>query len=240
MATFVLVHGSFQASWCWREVVPRLERRGHRAVTLDLPGHGTDRTPVDQVTSEDYVDAIVRVVRTLDERPVLVGHSLGTPIAGVAEADPDSVAALVFVAGLLPRNGSSLLDGVGEFDPAYLAHAIWADDRRSVRIAPDGVREFLYSDVSSDVVDGIIPLMTAEPIAPYEMTFTTTEQNFGRAPRHYVETRRDRVVTPAIQRSIQARMAFTSVRSLDTGHSPFFSMPDELVACLEAVGVETS
>ena len=240
MATFVLVHGSFQASWCWREVAPRLERRGHRAVTLDLPGHGADFTPVEQVTAEDYVDAIARVVRTLGVRPVLVGHSMGTPIAGVAEANPDSVAALVFVAGLLPRNGSSLLDVVGEFDPAYLAHAIWADDRRSVRIAPDGVRAFLYSDVPADVVNGIIPLTTAEPVAPYETTFTATKERFGRVPRYYVETRRDRVVLPAIQRSIQARMAFTSVFSLDTGHSPFFSMPDELVACLEAAGVEAS
>ena len=72
--------------------------------------------------SQDYVDAIRRVVGGLDERPILVEHSMGTPIAAAAEADPDAVAALVFVAGLLPRNGSSLLEAAGDFDPAYLAH----------------------------------------------------------------------------------------------------------------------
>jgi pimeloyl-ACP methyl ester carboxylesterase len=235
MATFVLVHGSFQASWCWREVTPRLEARGHRVLTLDLPAHGTDPTPLERVCFQDYVDAIRRVVGALDERPILVEHSMGTPIASVAEADPDSAAALVFVAGLLPRNGSSLLEAVGDFDPAYLAHAIWADDRRSVRIAPAGVREFVYSDVSSDIVDQVIPLVTPEPIAPYEATFNTTDRNFGRVRRYYVETRKDRVVLPAIQKAIQARVPFERVFSLDAGHAPFFSTPTELVSCLDSV-----
>ena len=236
MASFVLVHGSFQASWCWREVAQRLESRGHRAVTLDLPAHGADQTPVEQVTMQDYVEAVLRVVRALDERPVLVGHSMGGPVAGVAETAPDAVAAVLFVAGLLPRNGASLLESVADLDPAYLAHAIWPADRRSVRIAPSGAREFLYSDVPPHVVDEAIQLMTAEPIAPYEAPFETTERNFGRVPRFYVETRRDRVVLPAIQRSILARMPFTRVFSLDTGHSPFFSMPGELATCLELAG----
>ena len=37
MAVFALVHGSMHGSWCWRELVPLLEQRGHRAVTPDLP-----------------------------------------------------------------------------------------------------------------------------------------------------------------------------------------------------------
>jgi pimeloyl-ACP methyl ester carboxylesterase len=238
MAIFVLVHGSFQASWCWREVAPRLEARGHRALTLDLPGHGIDPTPVERVVFQDYVNAILRVVGGLDERPILVEHSMGTPIAAAAEADPDAVAALAFVAGLLPRNGSSLLEAVGNFDPAYLARAIWADDGRSVRIAPAGVREFLYSDVSPDVVEDLIPLLTAEPIGPYEAPFTATDQKFGRVRRYYVETRRDRIVLPAIQQAIQARVTFERVFSLDAGHAPFFSTPNELVSHLDSVARE--
>jgi pimeloyl-ACP methyl ester carboxylesterase len=87
MAIFVLVHGSFQASWCWREVAPRLEARGHRVMTFDLPGHGTDPTPPERVSFQNYVDSIQRVVGGLDERPILVEHSMGTPIAAVAEAE---------------------------------------------------------------------------------------------------------------------------------------------------------
>jgi len=81
----------------------------------------------------------------------------------------------------------------------------------------------------------VMPLLTAEPIGPYEAPFTTTDQGFGRVRRYYVETRRDRVVLPAIQQDIQARIRFERVFSLDAGHGPFFSRPNELVSCLDSV-----
>ncbi len=38
---FVFVHGGFHAAWCWDYTITELERRGHEAVAVDLPGHGT-------------------------------------------------------------------------------------------------------------------------------------------------------------------------------------------------------
>jgi alpha-beta hydrolase superfamily lysophospholipase len=60
MAEFILVHGAWHGAWCWREVVPRLEARGHMANAIDLPGHGADRSPLDTVSLQDYVSASSR------------------------------------------------------------------------------------------------------------------------------------------------------------------------------------
>ena len=46
MSQFLLVHGAFHGAWCWRKTVAELERRGHRAKAIDLPGQGEDRTPL--------------------------------------------------------------------------------------------------------------------------------------------------------------------------------------------------
>jgi pimeloyl-ACP methyl ester carboxylesterase len=238
VATFVLVHGSFSASWCWREIAPRLRTRGHRVVTVDLPAHGEDRTPIDQVRLTDYVESISRVVRTQEMPPILVGHSMGAPVAGVVESEPGSVAALVFVAGLLPRHGASMLDCVDGFDPEYLAQAIWAADRRSVRISPEGTRRFLYQRCTSEDADEAIRRMTPEPIAPYEAPVIMTDKGFGLTRRYYIETLQDRVIPLALQRSIQAQVGFRKVFSLDTDHAPFLSAPDELVSCLDSVAVD--
>jgi pimeloyl-ACP methyl ester carboxylesterase len=235
MATFVLVHGSFLASWCWREVVPRLESDGHRAVTLDLPGHGADHTPVGHVTMQQYVEAVLRVVRSLDKPPILVGHSMGGPIAGVAESESGAVAGLVFVAGLLPPNGGSLLQGTDGLDPEYLAQIEWADDRRSARVSARGAREFWFSSCPSKLVDHTIPLMTAEPIGPYETPIVTSDEHFGRVPRFYIETLKDRVVPAAVQKVIQARIECRQVFSLDTDHAPFLSAPQALVDSLTSI-----
>ncbi len=240
MATFVLIHGSWQASWCWERLTPLLESRGHCVVAPDLPGHGTDRTPLHEVTLGTYVKAIGDVVRGCSEPPILVAHSMGAAISALAEAQPDAVAALVYVAGLLPPNGSSMLDVVGTFDPAYLGQISWAADGRSVLIAPGGAREFLYPECPPTLVDATIPRLAWEPIAPYEVPTITSAEKFGRVPRYYVETLRDRVVRPELQKTIQAEMRFDRVFSLDADHSPFFSAPDDLASSLDAVAAGLS
>ncbi len=112
MATFVLTHGTWQASWIWRDVVPMLERQGHRAIAVDLPGHGADRTPLGEIRMQHYVDAVARTIDTLDEPPILAGHSMGGMIAAVAEARSEALAAVVFVAANIPASGKSMLSVV--------------------------------------------------------------------------------------------------------------------------------
>ncbi len=49
MTTYILVHGAFVGGgWSW-----------HTVVALDLPGSGSDRTPLKQVTLQKYVNRVV-------------------------------------------------------------------------------------------------------------------------------------------------------------------------------------
>lgn len=50
MSTFILVHGSWHGAWNWHKVVPLLEKAGHKAIALDMPGHELDKTPLAEVT----------------------------------------------------------------------------------------------------------------------------------------------------------------------------------------------
>ena len=129
------------------------------------------------------------------------------------------------------------MDGVAQVDPAYLAQAEWAPDRRSARISPAGTRDFVCP-CSPDRVDEIVRRMAPEPMGPYAEPIATTAPRFGATPRYYVETLRDRVVPLAMQRGIQAAVGFRRVFSLDTDHLPFFSVPADLVSCLEQVAAD--
>jgi pimeloyl-ACP methyl ester carboxylesterase len=238
VAQFVLVHGSFQGAWCWRELIPRLENLGHRAVAFDLPAHGADQTSVETVNLADYVDATVRVLDASDPPAILVGHSMGAPISGASEKRPSAVAALVFVAGLLPPNGASMLESVAGFDEQYLAEIVWAPDRRSASVSETGARRFLFPLCPTEAVDQAVRLTTPEPIAPYETPIVTTENGFGSVPRYYIETSHDRVVPLAMQKTIQARIGCRRTLSIDSDHSPFFSAPNELVDALNAIAAD--
>jgi len=48
VTTFGLIHGAWHGAWCWERLIPELERRGHRAVAVDLfgqPGGGSAIIP---------------------------------------------------------------------------------------------------------------------------------------------------------------------------------------------------
>ncbi len=236
MARFVFVHGSWHGAWCWRNVVRWLAARGHEAVALDLPGHGEDRSPVESVTLQDYVDRTIEIINASANNSILVGHSMGGGIINqAAEVVPERIIALVYVAALVPPNGCSMMSFVDGFDPEYLAQILWAPDRRTARIKPEGVKRFLYPLCPSEAIEAALPLFTAEPVAPYDTPISLTEGNFGRISRYYVECLRDRVVPIALQRAMCAAVPVDHIYSLDTDHAPFFSAPDQLALILHGI-----
>src|SRR5580693_1449334 len=92
MTQFLLVHGAFHGAWCWRKTVAELEKRGHRAKAIDLPGQGDDQTPLADVTLDTMVDKIIAEMADLPGKAVLVGHSLGgIPITATGEKAPEHI-----------------------------------------------------------------------------------------------------------------------------------------------------
>jgi pimeloyl-ACP methyl ester carboxylesterase len=78
-ARFVLVHGAFHGAWCWDRLTPELERLGHTAVAVDLPGCG-DRLG-EKASLASWRGALRDVIEDGD---VLVGHSMGGFVISLA------------------------------------------------------------------------------------------------------------------------------------------------------------
>src|SRR5262249_20160819 len=109
---FVLVHGAFHGAWCWDGVARRLAARGHRVVTLDLPGHGRRAAEAGRASVLAYARAVADgMAREGVSRGVLVGHSMGgIVIPKAAELAPSRVAHLVFLAAVVLPHGASMMD----------------------------------------------------------------------------------------------------------------------------------
>jgi alpha-beta hydrolase superfamily lysophospholipase len=50
---------------------------GHKVATLDLPGHGKDRTPIHEISLVAYTQRMRETLDTQAEPVMLVGHSMG-------------------------------------------------------------------------------------------------------------------------------------------------------------------
>lgn len=90
----VFVHGLRTSRTMWRAQVAAVEATGHRAVAVDLPGHGL-RTG-ERFTLDGAVDAVRHAVDDAGGRALLVGLSLGGYVAiAHASRHADQVAGLV-------------------------------------------------------------------------------------------------------------------------------------------------
>lgn len=237
MTTFVLVHGAWHGAWAWYEVDPRLEARGHAAITFDLPAHGTDLTPPHDVDLDAHADRVEGILDEQDEQVVLVGHSMGgTVISQVAERRPDDVETLVYLSAFLLEDGQTL-QGLSRQDEESVVtlNMIVDEERGLATVSDDAIEEAFYADCSESDVALARSLLRPEPLASFTEPVRTSEERFGRVRRAYIGCAQDRAITPDLQDRMRETVGVDEVLTLDTGHSPFFAAPGKTVDALVEV-----
>jgi pimeloyl-ACP methyl ester carboxylesterase len=103
----VLVHGWGCNLNHWRDQISELSKR-NRVIALDLPGHGLSDKPETNYDMDLFAAAIEAVMKDAGvERAVLVGHSMGTPVARqFYRKYPQKTLAIVIVDGGLRPFGT--------------------------------------------------------------------------------------------------------------------------------------
>jgi pimeloyl-ACP methyl ester carboxylesterase len=230
MHTFILIHGSWHSAWNWHKVVPILEKQGHKAIAIDLPAMGRDRTPVSTVTIPVVVEKICQLIDSLDEKVILVGHSKnGIMISQVAEQRPQKIEKLIYLAAYLVPNGKtqreySIQDTEGVLKPFVIFHK----ELNASTLEKGIYKEGLYHDCEDEITELAKVLLSHEPVITGMTPLQLTDENYGQVPRFYIECTEDRAVTPFIQRKMYAETPCQKVYRMATSHSPFFSKPQEL------------
>ncbi len=113
MTTFVLVHGAWHGSWCWKRVRKELQTEGHDVFTPTLTGVAERSHLISpQVNLDTHVADVVNLIRWEELTDVvLCGHSYGgCVITGVADRIPERLRALVYLDAFILENGQSLHD----------------------------------------------------------------------------------------------------------------------------------
>lgn len=228
----ILVHGGFHWGGCFAKVANLLGERGRPVVAPDLAGHGYDATPLSQIpTMAEYVAPVERLVATAQRPVVLVGHSMGgLTLSYLGERYPDKIAALIYLAAVMPWRGMTLAENSAA-DSAVAPLITPLENGLGMRIKRDApaLQAAFYNDCSErDVAVAVANLSEFNPLAPFVWVPDITPERFGRIARTYIETLQDRTIPVAFQRQLQAKTPGCVVRTLDTSHSPFFSRPREV------------
>ena len=241
---FVLVHGAWHGAWCWEKLVPILRGQGHTVSAVELQGEGAARLPVDQINLGSYVKRVTDALDAQGERSILVGHSSGCLAASqAAEERPERVRRLVFVSGFVAANGEAHRALVGADPEQKVSPVLRVDFRPGTKIPlqtridtskPEAVQLAFYNDCSEVDARAAMARLVPEPAAPSGQPLRLSAERFGHVSKVYIHCTRDNAISLARQREFAAKWPLRHTVILDSGHSPFLSMPERLAQALSS------
>jgi non-heme chloroperoxidase len=157
----ILLHGGGQTRHAWGGAGEALARAGFHAISVDLRGHGESTwDPAGDYRLEGHAQDLHDIIQTLEQRPALVGASLGGMVSLLYEGElyPGRIGAVVFV-DITPRpepegvervisfmrahpNGFASIEEASRAVAAYLPHRRVPPDtrglERNLRLGEDG------------------------------------------------------------------------------------------------------
>ncbi len=211
-------------------------RRVNRVYPLDLPGHGADAGgDTSSVLLDECVQAITRAVERQGLRDlVLVGHGFAGPlILQAAGRLPVAPKRLVLVAGIVPIDGKNMISVF----PAtiktcyrFLANWTWLLGK-DLKLPPQVIGRYLCNGI--DPMEVVQALGFFGPLPTRVLKTGVPQPDIpDRTPVSYVVLADDRILPPALQRTMGLRIPNVEFLELDSCHQAQLYKPRELADIL--------
>jgi pimeloyl-ACP methyl ester carboxylesterase len=209
----VLVHGAYADGSSWSEVIRLLHEARITATAVQNP-----------LTS--LADDVAHTRRILAQQPgpvILAGHSFGGTVISEAGTHP-VVAALVYIAARAPDAGEDYAALAGRFPtPPASAGLVYTDGFGAL------TQDAFLRDFANGVEPGLARVLYAVQGRVSDSLFggRTTVAAWRSRPAWYAVSRRDRTISPELQRFMAERMQATSVE-VDAGHLSLITHPADV------------
>ncbi|GFE81835.1 alpha/beta hydrolase [Steroidobacter agaridevorans] len=212
--TVVLVHGAFADGSSWNKIIPKLQARGLKVISVQNP-----------LTSlADDVAAAHRAIDNASGNVVLVGHSWGGTV--ITEAgNHDKVKALVYVAAFAPSRGESTADQGKNYEtPPGIAKLV-ADPAGFLSLPAEAVATDFAQDVTREEANLIA--ITQGPIRGASFDEKVSAAAWETKPSWYIVASKDHMIQPAYE-SKTAQKIHAKVTTVPSSHVPMVSHPKEV------------
>jgi pimeloyl-ACP methyl ester carboxylesterase len=158
MATFVLVHGAWHGSWCWKRVRAALRNEGHEVFTPTLSGLAErSHLLAPDIDLDTHILDVVNLIRWEELTDiVLCGHSYGGfVVTGVADRLPEKIRALVYLDAFVPDDGENLLQLAPQSRRDHIESGLSSDGSASMqwKVPPIPAAVFNVNSADRDWVD---------------------------------------------------------------------------------------
>jgi len=232
MVEVVFVHGALvrDGEWWWRPVAELLTSTlGIASTSVRLPSCGEGAEPGSSGLVEDA--SALRSVLDEADGAVVVAHSYGGTVAAEGARHP-AAAHLLYISSYLPDPGQAQGMLLAD-EPDPVAISAGTDGTVGVEgYTRDSFADRFVRDVTDETTrSGAWDRVTRQSLAAF--TTATTRAAWQDVPSTYLVCADDRSTTPTLQRAHAARAPRPV--ELPTGHHPFLSRPDLVLAELATI-----
>lgn len=234
--TVILVHSAWLGGWQWKETISHLKDEHLNVIAPDLVGHGSDKTPPNEITMDDYVNQLIELIDVEEKPVVLVGHSFnGITISRVAELRPKKVKKLIYLTAFLVPNGSSFFSAVAGVENSKAVENFYlSEDKTYALVKEEAMHEAFAHDIPLENFLAAKTYIVPEPAAPLSYVLQLSDEKFGQIPKYYIECTEDKAIPIEVQRAMYKGKVKKHF-SLMASHTPNFSKPDSLAYLLKKI-----
>ncbi|VUC27905.1 unnamed protein product [Clonostachys rosea] len=226
--TIVIVPGAWQKPAVWTSFQEKLKGAGYPTEYIKLKTVGGEELPLAGL--EDDVAEVRTVLDKLSssgKRAVLLCHSYGGIVGSNSVEGSNAVDAMIYLSAFMIPKDKSLADMLGGDSPSWM---IMQEDR--VVGKPDMINEIMFNDLDSE----------EQTKWAKEMTHTSTQTVITPSryepwangiPCKYIACSKDNSLPYPLQEQMWKQIGpEPQVVTLESGHCPFLSVPDKLLAAI--------
>jgi pimeloyl-ACP methyl ester carboxylesterase len=231
MATFVLVHGAWHGSWCWKRVRKALQAEGHDVFTPTLTGVGERSHLISpQVGLDTHIADVVNLIHWEELTDVvLCGHSYGgCVITGAADRIAERIKALVYLDAFILGDGQGLHDVL----PAEVRDGQVNGSVNGWQVRPITAEFFRVNAADRAWVD---KQCTPQPLATFSQPVRLRNSMPAEKCTHILATGYEFSPFPPFH-EIAKRKGWKTL-TIDCGHDVMLDRPNELVAMLRDAAI---
>lgn len=232
--TFVLVAGAWQGAWTWKDVGNKLERAGQNVIVVELPGHGNDNTVPQNVSMNAYRDRTVSAIEKVEDKVILVGHSMaGMVVTAVAEKIPSRIEKVIYIGAFIPANDQAILDLIATDSESQLTPSIRpTEDQLLLDVVREKITDIFCQDGSVEVKKLVVDNFKPEPAIPFGDKVKVSSENFGKVSKHFIHTEFDKAIPYNFQKRMVSTAGSVTTHVVKTGHSPHLTHPNDITGLL--------
>ena len=231
----VLVHGAHLTAKSWNRVEQKLNQNGIDSMAVNLPGR-LDTINPKKITLNSSSQFLCKAITNIHKKIVFVTHSQGGAIVNHAQSIcPNiNVERIIYLASVSPLTNEKPFDSLSKADEENYFEGVSYEEKSGLMMISneDAFVESFSSIANSPLKNSILASAVNEPAYIADGVVNMDSKKYAAIKKFYIFTQQDKIISMDSQVKIAKQLKPIKTSTINSGHIPMITHPDELVSAL--------